>query len=309
MDYRLENLSEDEFEKLVNVLCQKILGTGTVSFTKGRDGGRDGRFIGTANSYPSNVSPWKGKFIIQSKHTNDYQASCSDNTFYENKTSIIKLEIEKIKNLESKNEIDNYLLFTNRKETEMRENAVKYIKSETGLENVEIVGKDTIESWLSQNISIVKQFGLDKFTLPFDFYENDIKELIKIFHETTPIYKNVVLVVDRPAIEDKNKINNLDSSYFENILIDDLNKYHHKILDFLNDPKNEVYAGFYEETSVELKRVIELNIDKFENFKSVFGFMTSYILDKEPERLKKYRNIIPAFFHFMYYQCDIGREK
>jgi hypothetical protein len=48
MDYKLENLSEDDFEKLVNILCQDILGMGTVSFTKGRDGGRDGRFT----SYP-----------------------------------------------------------------------------------------------------------------------------------------------------------------------------------------------------------------------------------------------------------------
>ncbi|GBF44320.1 hypothetical protein LPTSP2_36230 [Leptospira ellinghausenii] len=309
MDYHLENLSEDDFEKLVNVICQKILGTGIVSFSKGRDGGRDGRFFGTANSFPSNLSPWKGKFIIQSKHTSDYQASCSDNTFFENKTSVVKLEIEKIKNLKIKNEIDNYLLFTNRKETETRENAVKYIKSETGLENVDIIGKDTIQSWLSQNIIIVKQFRLDKFATPFDFYENDIKDLIQIFHENTPKFTNISLVVDRPAIEEKNKINNLDSSYFENILIEDLNKYHQKILEFLTDPKNEVFAGFYEETSIELKRVIEINIDKFENFKHVFDFLTRYILDKEPERLKKYRNIIPAFFHFMYYQCDIGREK
>ena len=131
MDYKLENLSEDDFEKLVNILCQDILGMGTVSFTKGRDGGRDGRFNGTANSYPSKTSPWSGKFIIQAKHTEDYKASCSDNTFFENQTSIINKEIDKIKDLKTKNEIDNYLLFTNRKEMEAREKAVEYIKSKT----------------------------------------------------------------------------------------------------------------------------------------------------------------------------------
>ncbi len=120
MDYRLENLSEDDFEKLVNILCQKKLGTGTVSFSKGKDGGRDGRFKGTANSYPSDKDLWNGKFIIQAKHTTDYQASCSDNTFFGNKTSLINGEIDKIKKLKSNGEIDNYLLFTNRKETENR---------------------------------------------------------------------------------------------------------------------------------------------------------------------------------------------
>lgn len=309
MDYRLENLSDDDFEKLVNILCQDILGRGTVSFTKGRDGGRDGRFNGTANSYPSKSFPWSGKFIIQAKHTEDYKASCSDNNFFENQTSIINKEIDKIKELQSKNEIDNYLLFTNRKETEAREKAVKYIKSKTGLKNVDIIGKDTIESWLSQNIKIVKQFGLDKFTLPFEFYEEDIKEVIQIFHDNTPKLKTIESVIKRPDIEDKNRINNLDEAYFKNIIIEDLNRYHKQILDFLNDPKNEVYAGYYEETSIELKRVIEANIDKFDNFKIVFEYLKQYILEKEPERLKKYRNIIPAFFHFMYYQCDIGREK
>ncbi len=128
MDYRLENLSEDDFEKLVNVLCEELFGMGTVSFSKGRDGGRDGRFTGTANKYPSESSKWSGKFIIQAKHTTDYQGSCSDNPFYGNQTSLINAEIKKIKVLKANNEIDNYLLFTNRKETDSREKATLHIK-------------------------------------------------------------------------------------------------------------------------------------------------------------------------------------
>jgi hypothetical protein len=61
MDYRLENLSDDDFEELINTLCQRFLGTGVVSFTKGRDGGKDGRLTGTANSYPSKSATWSGK--------------------------------------------------------------------------------------------------------------------------------------------------------------------------------------------------------------------------------------------------------
>lgn len=129
MDYRLENLSDDDFEKLVNTLCQKILGTGVVDFSKGRDGGRDGRFSGTANEYPSKVEPWNGRFIIQAKHTEDYKASCSDKPFYDNESSIVNKEVIKLNKLLQEGEvIDNYLIFTNRKETESRENAVQYIK-------------------------------------------------------------------------------------------------------------------------------------------------------------------------------------
>lgn len=310
MDYRLENLSEDDFESLINMLCQKVLGMGTVSFSKGRDGGRDGRFNGKANSYPSESEPWTGKFIIQAKHTTDYQASCSDNSFFVNQTSLINGETKKVKVLKSNGEIDNYLLFTNRKETESREEAREYIKKETNLLNVDIIGKETIHSFLSQNKDIVKYFGLDNFTMPFEFYDRDIRDLILIFHDTLPDVKSdTILVLDRPNIENKNQINNLDKSYYENVILNDLNRYHKQILDFLENPINQEFTQYYEETTVELKRVIETNREKFDGFNKVFDFLTKYLMEKEPEKLKKYRNTIPAFFHFMYYQCDIGKEK
>lgn len=310
MDYRLENLSEDEFERLVNTLCQKVLGTGIVDFAKGRDGGKDGRFTGTANEYPSKTKPWSGKFIIQSKHTTNYKASCSDRPFFGNLTSTINTETEKVKKIKANGEVDNYLLFTNRKETGNRETAIEHIKNTTGLINVDIIGKDTIHRWLSQNRNIIKQFGLDKFTMPIEFYDKDIREVITIFHDTLPKIKDKMeLILDRPRIELKNRINNLDRSYYENVIVNDLNRYRNQILDFLENPINAEYAQYYEETTIELKRVIETYRDNFDDFKKVFDFLTKYLMDKEPEKLKKYRNTIPAFFHFMYYQCDIGKEK
>ncbi len=324
MDYRLENLSEDDFEQLVNILCQKVFGTGTVAFTKGRDGGRDGRFIGTANNYPSSSKPWSGKFIIQAKHTTDYQASCSDNHFFGNKTSIINGEIANIKALVQNREVDNYLIFTNRKETESREKAIQYIKDKTDLTNADIIGKDTIHSWLRQYEDIAKAFKLGLYALPFEFYDKDIRDVIIIFHESLPKIqykplqkielspintKNEINNIERPPIDVKNEINNLDAAYYNNILLSDLNLYEKQILDFLQNPINEQFAQYYNETSVELKRIIEINRSQFGDFKQIFGFLTKYLIEKEPEKLKKYRNTIPAFFHFMYYNCDIGRNK
>lgn len=310
MDYRLENLSEDDFELLVNTLCQKVLGTGTVAFTKGRDGGRDGRFTGTANNYPSSSKPWSGKFIIQAKHTTDYQASCSDNPFFGNKTSVINGEIDNIKALVANDEIDNYLFFTNRKETESREKAVQYIQAETGLKNVDIKGKDTIHTWLRQYDDIAKVFKLGLYALPFEFYDKDIKEVIIIFHESVPkIQYKSLQEIERPPIDVKNQINSLDSAYYNNVLLGDLNLYEKQILDFLQNPINEIFAQYYNETSIELKRIIDINREQFGDFKQIFGFLTKYLIEKEPEKLKKYRNTIPAFFHFMYYNCDIGRNK
>lgn len=308
--YRLENLSSDDFEELVNTLCQQILGTGVVSFTKGKDGGRDGRFEGTANAYPSKQNPWSGKFIIQAKHTTDYNTSCSDNDFYSNQTSIINKEIPKIIKLKNNGEADNYLLFTNRKETTEREKAVKHIKTQTSLQNVDIIGIQTIENWLKQHSNIRKLFGLDKFEMPFTFYEKDIQEVITIFHQNLPQIKvKPALTIDRPEIHDKNLINDLDVHYYEQIIKPEVGKYFTQIEDFLQDPKNTTYQEHYSKTATELKRVIEIEREQFDNFKHIFQFLARYIFDKDEENLKKYRNLIATFFHFMYYQCDIGREK
>ena len=51
MDYRLELLHADDFENMVNTICQNILGMGVISFVSGKDGGRDGRFDGSADNY------------------------------------------------------------------------------------------------------------------------------------------------------------------------------------------------------------------------------------------------------------------
>jgi len=38
MNYRLEDISENDFERLVNMICHKILGCGVIEFSKGKDG-------------------------------------------------------------------------------------------------------------------------------------------------------------------------------------------------------------------------------------------------------------------------------
>jgi len=113
MKYPLENLADDkEFKDLVALICEQILGIGTIVFSPGKDGGKDAKFIGKANKFPSETSLWEGKIIIQAKHTERPNASCSELGF----KRILKNEvIPAIKRLLSNNEIDYYLIFTNRK--------------------------------------------------------------------------------------------------------------------------------------------------------------------------------------------------
>ena len=196
MDYRLENIDNTTFENLINTICQKILGTGVVVFSEGKDGGRDGKFDGFAQNYPSETDSWSGKFIIQAKHTSNPIASCSDNNF----EKIVDEEIKKIKELNDNNEVDNYLLFTNRKYSAITgERLTNKIKHETGVENSVIIGKEVINNqYLNSNKEIVKQYQLDLNHIPFDFSDDEIKDIILVFKKQLPeIKKDVKRKVDQ----------------------------------------------------------------------------------------------------------------
>lgn len=312
MDYRLENLSEDDFESLINMLCQKILGNAFVSFSKGRDGGRDGRFEGTANSYPSETVKWTGKFIVQAKHTMNHQASCSDNSFFGNNTSLINKEINKVIVLKSNNEIDNYLLFTNRKETESREEAREHIKKETNLSNVDIIGKETIHLWLAKNDEIAKYFKIGMYALPLVLTEFDIKYIIIAFGMQVPSIRGIQTITDESIIcnipkEEKNLLNNLSKEYYDNQIRKKSQQYFEDIDDFLSDFNNQEYTAIYYNFADELSNKIEIKRDTFNKFEEIFMYLYDMIFEANRIELGKDRRLIWIFLHHLYFNCHIGR--
>jgi len=305
-EYPIYELSEDEFEQLINVICQKILGTGVVSFSKGKDGGKDGRFEGTAQEYPSDISPWSGKFIIQSKHTNNPIASFSNPDF----SSIIKNEIQRINTLKSEEGVDNYLVFTNRKHTGIAgDNLVAEIKKQTNLENVEIIGVENLISYLRQNQDIVNLFDLENLKDPLRIHPDDIREVILAFDKNkdnkninppTNPFKHI-------DIETKNEINKLTEEYFE-FMKDKSQAYFNQIKIFLEDPKNKEFLKMYNNIVEELQAKIINNRNDFNEFNLIIEHYYDYILDRCPE-LKKIKRLIRVFLHFMYWSCDIGKKE
>ena len=309
MDYRLELLDEDTFEKLVNRICQNILGMGVVSFTPGKDGGKDGKFTGQANKYPSEVKFWNGKFIIQAKHTSNPIASCSDSEF----TSIIDKEIIKVKKLKDGGEIDCYLIFTNRKFTGIKgDDLVKKIKNETGVEYVAIIGKETLNDlYINSNKDIIKEFKLDLHHIPFDFSEEEIKDIILEFHNELPNIKTLLEAevdrikfnFDRVKIEEKNKKNQLSKEYYEYEILSHSLQDFEKIESFLGDTRNEEFKEQYFDIAAELRNLIQLKRTNFASFEEIFVFIFKKISDGN--KLKGKRHIF-TLLHYMYYECLIG---
>ena len=70
-------------------------------FAKGPDGGRDAKFVGTAELHPSKAAPWVGTTIIQAKHTNGYNRNFSESDFFSMTAAntVLGKEIPRIKKL------------------------------------------------------------------------------------------------------------------------------------------------------------------------------------------------------------------
>ncbi len=313
MDYRLDLLNDTTFEDLVNTICQKILGTGIIVFSTGKDGGRDGKFTGTARNWPSDTTDcWSGKFIIQAKHTSNPISSCSDNDF-ENK--ILNEEVPKLIILKSNNEIDNYLLFTNRKYSGIKgEELCQKIIKETGISNTAIIGKETINNtFLNSNKDIVKQYRLNEHHIPFDFSDDEIKEIIIAFKIQLPeISDKIKNEVDKikynyDIIEkmEKNKKNKLSEEYYrEEILSKSLMEFR-KIEEFLENPINTEFKDYYFDTAHELNQMITFKRIDFDAFEELFIFIYKYICDGTT-LLKGAKRHITTFLHYMYFECLIG---
>lgn len=313
MNYRLELLDSKKFEELTNTICQNILGTGVIAFSDGKDGGRDGKFIGTAEKYPSTLSPWKGKFIIQSKITSNPIASCSDIDF---ENTILKIEVPKIINLKSNKEVDNYLIFTNRKFTGVKgERLLANIKKEVKLENVQIIGLETLNLLLNSHKDIVKLFELDKHHIPFDFSDEEIKEIILEFKRKLPeILKDITTKVqmvkynfDKIEIEVKNEKNRLSKIYYNNEILSRSLMDFDKIRYFLEDEINFEFKECYFDIVSELSSLITLKRDNFGVFEEIFIFIYQKVADGSKE-LKGSKRHLLTLLHYMYMNCEIGQK-
>lgn len=307
MRYPLYNMNCDDFENMIVLICNHILGTSTMPFAKGKDGGKDGKFEGTANCIPSETKPWTGKIIIQAKHTIKIDASCSDSDF----NSILDKEvIPSVKKLAAINEINYYLLFTNRKLTGVQDSKIgSLIEAETGIPAL-IFAEEKIQQLLQMYPDVVSSAKLNQLLLPFDFDESDLRDVIIALNENI---KQGIPVSDSnqfayPGLEKKNELNQLGKAYFDGVLkasIDDFAK----IRAFLLDPINTDIAEQYEDAANELNAKITLYRDQFYEFEKILENCYDNVVGKNFETLKTKKRLVRVLLHYMYSNCDIGKKQ
>lgn len=305
--YPLHELSDTEFEDVVWEICQDLLGAGTLKFAKGNDGGRDSRFNGTANRFPSEKSPWAGKIVIQAKHTSNPSTYLSSGSF-------INKEYDKIKKLVADKELDYYLIFTNRKgSAEKAVDIRKEITNTTSIlfDNIEILVYEHLNEYLINNNRLVKKY-LAYLLEPIRFYEEDIKNIIIYFKDNHTDIKELKEEAPSPEVyldkEKKNELNKLSKDYF-NRIVDESHSYFTKIREFLGDPKNEEHREAFLATASDLKDEIALHMDEYDRFEEVIIKIKDMIISKYPDELKPKRRFVNVFLHYMYWDCFIGKKQ
>ena len=303
-DYHLHELNGDEFEALVIHLCREILGMGTVNFSTGRDGGRDGSFVGTANAYPSKQKPWSGKFVIQAKWVASPTASCSDTEF----ATVIKKEVPGIEKLRDAKQIENYLLFTNRKLSAGTESThVETLRSAVGTQNVAIIGKETISSFLDAHPTIARLMKLTIAQGPLIIQSQDLQFLIEAFRSSGFNFHNAgVSATDFTGIDldSKNVINGVSADFFK-YMQDNSLPYFARVREFLENPINEDSRYFYFNIVDEFQQQLILARGEFPIMDKLFELFYKEILATIPQ-LKDHRRLVNVFLHYMYWNCELG---
>lgn len=283
----------------------QILGFGTVSFSPGKDGGRDGRFAGTASHFPSDASPASGKFVIQSKHTTVPGASCSDSAFQ----TLFAAELPKVAALASEGELEYYMLFTNRSLTGgMEKKLVKQLVKIDGVKGAWVLADDPIRQHLDLHPDLWKSMG---FLEPhgFRFEPDDISEVVRAFHTVVganPIPNGSASNFNFVEKELKNKVNGLSKAYYEYMKRDSLPSFG-RIKEFLQDDRNEELRDFYHEAADELKQKIITFRAQFDSFDEVLTHVFDLIVSGNT-MLRGKKRLVRAFLHYMYFDCDIGQH-
>jgi hypothetical protein len=307
-DYRLYELTDTEFEGLVVRICVRWLGEGVTPFAPGKDGGRDGKFNGTAVPFPSPNDPLSGHFVLQAKHVSQPGRSCSDSDF----ARILKAEHRKITRLSKEGICDHYLAFTNRRlPAGADERHIKSIAA-LGPRTAHIIGMERIHLALDDNPTIARELPNRYDTTTFRFNAEDLVEVIGALHdyvgssEATEFESATDFERIRVRTE-KNKINGLSEGFWNEIIVSSSMPHFRSITAFLRNRRNASIAHLYYDTADELKQKIFVHRDEFESFDKIFPFLYDQIQQRR-DALRGKRRMISVLLHYMYYMCDIGSK-
>jgi len=313
MKFAYEDLSDGQFEKLVVLLCLRLFGISVQGFAKGPDGGRDAKFSGTAEMYPSTAEPWVGTTIIQAKHTNGYNRNFSESDFFSasSTNTVLGKEIIRIKKLRDAKQLDHYMLFANRRLTGNAETEISnFISAQCGIPatSIRLCGLEQLEVWLKHFPDVAKEADLDPVDSPLIVSPDDLAEVVQALARQK---NGVTELLDDPptsrvTYEEKNALNNMSADYAKAQRKKYL-KETAQIRTFLAAPENFDLLRMYESVVDEFQLKIIAKRKDYQTFDEVMEYLVDLLFNRDPIlRQRAHKRLTRAVLFYMYWNCDIG---
>lgn len=313
MKFAYEDLSDEQFEDLVVYLCHRLLGISAQGFAPGPDGGRDAKFVGTAELHPSKAAPWIGTTIIQAKHTNGYNRNFSESDFY-TKTSentVLGKEIPRIRKLRDGGQLDHYMLFSNRRlagnaESEIREHIA--LQCGIPLTSIYLCGLEQLEIWLNTFPDVATKAQVDPVDSPLIVSPDDLADVVQALAGQTRAVTTLLddPPTDRVGYEQKNALNNMSAEYARALRKKYL-KETAQIRTFLAAPENLQLLRTYESVVDEFQLKIIAKRKDYQTFDAVMEYLVDLLFGRDPVlRQRKHKRLTRAVLFYMYWNCDIG---
>lgn len=313
MKYAYEDLGEDQFETLIVLLCQRLLGISVKGFAKGPDGGRDAKFVGTAELHPSQAAPWVGITIVQAKHTNGYNRHFGETGFYSPNTNntVLGEELPRILKLRTSKQLDHYMLFSNRRLAGGADQIItKAIATGCGMPemSVYLCGLEQLELYLKQFPEVAKLADLDPVDSPLIVSPEELALVVEAIGNHKADLSGMLDTPpgERTSYEQKNLLNNMTPEYAK-----ELRKRYLKdtgqIRVFLAAPENLGILKSYEAATEEFQLKIIAKRKDYQNFDRVMEYVLDMLFKRDPIlRQTKHKRLTRAILFYMYWNCDIG---
>jgi hypothetical protein len=308
IDYH--DLSDKDFERLTVAICVEILGSGVAPFCSGPDGSRDARFEGTAAHLPNSTSPYKGKFIVQAKHTENPVAKYSDKDFSgEAKSSVITSEIPGVKRLVKNGELDNYFLFSNRRMSGVAEGPIRErIQKTTGAKVVELFGIERIDLLLGKHPTAMQTFGMTPLHLPLLVTCEDLAEVILAISANMDTFEKAFVLeeLERISFREKNQENGI-SSDLANFIRKNYMPQFGDVKKLLAKPGNEAVLERYLAAAEGFQEQIVLHRKEYAEFDHVLTRIVQLLFVRDGDLSRK-KALTKLVIYYMYWNCDIGSK-
>ncbi|MEU4387971.1 ABC-three component system protein [Promicromonospora sp. NPDC023805] len=310
MAYPYEDLDDSQFERLVVQVMRKLFGPGVESFAAGPDGGRDARFRGTAERFPSAAGAWVGTTVGQAKHTNAINAHVSDSDFGSDAdTSVISHEIVRIKSLARGNDLDNYFLVTNRRVGGVAgPRIIKRISDDAGVlhDRIHLAGIEFLDDMVHEYPDLLRLARIDPIDGPLLVSSREFAEVILGIADvlSAPSLLGDSAVMGRVSLNEKDLLNGMTPA-FSRTLVRNYMGLVPQIQDFLASPANSDIRKRYEAAVEDFQLKIVAHRQEYQTFDHVYNYLID-LLFKRDGVLSANRRTTRAMLFYMYWHCDIG---